>query len=226
MDYDYVEGRFEERPNRFIAKVRVEGVLETVHVPNTGRLKELLPSQARVLLSFHGEAGRKTKYSMRFIERKGLWVSMDSQLPNQVVKEALKNRRLEMFEDFESFRTEAAYGNSRFDFMLKGERATYVEVKGVTLEKGGWGYFPDAPTERGRKHLKELMAAVEAGHGGAVVFLNQNPHAQGFSPHDETDPEFGMLLREAAGKGVLVIACTCRVSPEEIVLDRTIPVAL
>lgn len=226
LGYRYKEGRFESRPNRFIAKIWIDGSLETVHVPNTGRLKELLPKGARVLVSHHGEESRKTAWSLRFIHRKGLWVSMDSQLPNKVVEEALASGGLPELGPYEDFRSEAAYGKSRFDFRLEGTPPVYLEVKGVTLEKDGWGYFPDAPTERGRRHLKELIEAVGKGYGAAVVFLNQNPHAKGFSPHDETDPAFGDQLRKAAARGVSVLAYTCRVSPEEVSVTGLLPVRL
>lgn len=228
MKFTYVwkKGRFINRPNRFIAYVDVAGECVKCHVPNTGRLRELLPPDAEVLLSYHPGEERKTQYSLRMIKRNGVWVSMDSQIPNALVEEAIKLGTIEELRGYDTVRRESTYRNSRFDFRLEGIDTCFVEVKGVTLEKEGWGYFPDAPTERGTRHIEEMCEAVKEGYRGVLLFLIQHPHIKGFTPNTVMDPAFSEALRKAQDIGVEILAYGCDVNEEEIVVRRRLPVVL
>jgi len=224
--YTWKHGRFINRPNRFIAYVDIEGTAVKCHVPNTGRLRELLPEDVEVLVSYHPDEERKTEYSLRMIKRHGVWVSIDSQAPNAIVEEAINNDVIEETRQYKKLKRESTYENSRFDFRLDEPGTCFVEVKGVTLEQDGWGFFPDAPTERGRKHIDELCKAVSEGHRGIVLFLVQHPHAQGFTPNTKMDPKFTEALIKAEKCGVEIIAYGCDVNEEEIVINRKLPVEL
>lgn len=212
-----VRGRFLERPNRFIAYVDIEGKREIVHVKNTGRCAELLLPEAKVALEFCGGSQRKTQYDLVSVYKQGLgWVNMDSQAPNRVVGEYLATRR-----DITYIKPEYRFGASRIDFYFeKGNTKCLMEVKGVTLEREGIGYFPDAPTERGIKHIYELMDALERGYDSYLVFVVQMPGITLVRPNDVTHPQFGQALREAAEKGVRIMAAECAVSPEELKILR------
>ncbi|MCT4634187.1 MAG: DNA/RNA nuclease SfsA [Firmicutes bacterium] len=226
FDYIYVNARFIERPNRFIAMVEIDGEIHKAHVPNTGRLKELLIEGRKVLLSFHDDQKRKTKYELRFVEKDQIWISVDSQLPNKIVKEALENRELEVFSDYDKVNTEVGFGKSRIDIFLDSDKGKFIEIKGVNLELNSWGYFPDAPTSRGSKHLEELIVAKENGFDAAVVFLIQNPLIQGFSPNKITDPKFSKILIEAYYKGVEIYAYRADISPIGAVVKDRLPLIL
>lgn len=228
-----VEGVFKERPNRFIAKVEIEGNLETVHVKNTGRCRELLVPGVKVFLEdFENRMGtRKLRYSLVAVEkfcdengRKKLLVNMDSQAPNALVKEEFQKWAE---TSGGKFKPETTYKNSRFDFWFeKDGKEGFLEVKGVTLEEDGFCRFPDAPTERGVKHLSELMDAKENGYWAGVLFLVQMNGMKSFSPNDETDPEFGKSLRMAAASGVEILCYECKVKPDSLVLGEPIGITL
>ena len=223
-----IPGVFLSRPNRFIAKVLVEGVEETVHVKNTGRCRELLVPGCRVFLRFHDDPRRKTRHTLIAVDKNGLLINMDSQAPNRVVEEALASGALSLTRQPPTLiRREAAYHDSRLDFYLEapGERV-YVEVKGVTLEENGVVRFPDAPTARGLRHIRELERAAREGHGAAVVFVVQMDRADWFAPNDATQPEFGQALLDAQAAGVRLIARCCDVTPLKIELAKEIPVRL
>lgn len=228
MKYDLiVPGRFLARPNRFIAHVEIAGKEAVVHVKNTGRCKELLVPGATVYFQDWGEehTGRKTRYDLIAVEKGALMVNMDSQAPNKVFSEWANEGGF--VSGLTHLKPEAKWGNSRFDFYWEaGERRGFVEVKGVTLENDGFVRFPDAPTERGVKHLEELILAKEEGYETAVCFVVQMEGMRMFSPNDETHPEFGATLRKAAAAGVRVIAMECRVTPETLKISREVPVLL
>ena len=208
------EGIFLERPNRFIAKVEIDGVIETVHVKNTGRCKEILKPGVKVILEDCESPARKTRYDLvsAYKEDFGL-INIDSQTPNKVVKEWLETK------DFTYLKPEYTIGKSRIDFyMEKGEQKYLMEVKGCTLEKDGIGFFPDAPTERGVKHLKELTAAVKDGYHCMVAFVIQMEGIHEVRANLETHPAFGEALEEAKAAGVNVLFLECKITPEEITI--------
>lgn len=214
---------FLSRPNRFIAHVLVEGEEVVCHVKNTGRCRELLRPEARVWLEKGTNPKRKTAYDLVTVEKGRRLVNMDAQAPNKIFGEWA----LRLEAGIRSVRPEVAFGDSRLDFLLETEQGRhYVEVKGVTLEEGGHVFFPDALTERGVRHLHTLMRAVEQGHRATVFFVVQMADVLDFSPNDSTDPAFGQALRQAAAAGVQVLAFTCQVTPEEVTMDRQIPVIL
>lgn len=214
---------FLSRPNRFIAHVLVEGEEVVCHVKNTGRCRELLRPEARVWLEKGTNPKRKTAYDLVTVEKGRRLVNMDAQAPNKIFGEWA----LRLEAGIRSVRPEVAFGDSRLDFLLETEQGRhYVEVKGVTLEEGGHVFFPDAPTERGVRHLHTLMRAVEQGHRATVFFVVQMADVLDFSPNDSTDPAFGQALRQAAAAGVQVLAFTCQVTPEAVTMDRQIPVIL
>lgn len=226
-----VPGTFLARPNRFIAKVLVEGVEETVHVKNTGRCKELLVPGCRVWLERSDNPRRKTLYDLVTVEKPlegggTKIINMDSQAPNRLFAEWAAAGQFR--PGLTLLRPETTWGHSRFDFYweMGPDRRGFVEVKGCTLEKGGWTWFPDAPTERGVKHLEELTRARAEGYEAAVCFVIQMADVDGFSPNDETHPAFGEALRKAAAGGVEVLAYQCSVVPGEVHMTQSIPVKL
>ncbi|MBN1177787.1 MAG: DNA/RNA nuclease SfsA [Anaerolineae bacterium] len=225
---DWIEGRFVSRESRFRVTVAIKGRQVWAHLPNSGRLGELLVPGRRVLLREREGARRKTGYDMGLVEMDGRWISVDARLPNDLVEEALRADALEPLRGYASLRREVTYGRSRFDLRLEGpdRPPCLVEVKSITLVLDGLGCFPDAVTERGRRHLLELAAAVGEGLRAAVVFCIQRDDARGMRPHDEADPAFGRALRQAAAGGVEVYAYTCRVEPERIELVHRVPVHL
>ena len=225
MHYDrMVKGTFLARPNRFVAHIEIDGQIEVCHVKNTGRCRELLPVGAQVWCQKSTNPGRKTKYDLIAVQKGERLINMDSQAPNAAVGEWLRSGGL---GDVEQVRAEAVHGESRFDFsfVLNGKRC-FLEVKGVTLETDGVCAFPDAPTQRGAKHLRGLTAAVAEGYGAYVLFVIQMENVQYLHPNDETDPAFGTALREAAAAGVQVLAMDCRVTPQSMTLGESIPVQL
>lgn len=216
MKYKHIiKGKFEDRPNRFIAHVWVDGVLETVHVKNTGRCKELLIPGVEVILEVSDNPNRKTKYDLIAVYKEGLGlVNMDSQAPNKVVAEWLST------QGYDYVKSEYTYGKSRFDFyMEKGNEKYLMEVKGCTLEIDGVGYFPDAPTERGVKHLRELTEASKKGYHCAIAFVIQMEGIIEVLPNEETHPEFKRAYEEAKGAGVQVYFLCCKVKPDDLIVD-------
>ena len=225
MTYPHMTpGIFLSRPNRFIAHVEIGGQVETVHVKNTGRCRELLPAGARVWCQRSDNPNRKTKYDLIAVHKGDRLINMDSQAPNAAAKEWLLSGGL---GPVENLRAETVHGDSRFDFSftLYG-KPCFPEVKGVTLETDGICAFPDAPTERGTKHLRGLQRAVEEGCGGYVLFVIQMADVQYLHPNDATDPNFGKALREAAAKGVNVLAMDCAVTEDSMVIRGEVPVVL
>lgn len=233
---DIHAARFIARPNRFIARVEVDGREETVHVKNTGRCKELLLPGCTVYLERSANLQRKTKYDLVAVEkvRSGLpplLINMDSQAPNKVFGEwiaAGSGTELGLPKP-SLLRPETTWGNSRFDFYWEEsetDRRGFVEVKGCTLEENGLALFPDAPTERGVKHLRELIACHEAGYEATVCVVIQMEGMTAFSPNDRTHLEFGAALREAAQAGVKVLAVECTVTADSLTMTKSVPVRL
>ena len=209
-----VEAKFISRPNRFIAMVELEEETVTVHVKNTGRCKELLLPGCRVYLEKAANPERKTPYDLVAVEKDGRIINIDSQAPNQVVKEYLVSQK-----QYSYIKPEYKYGNSRVDFYMekKGGTERYLmEVKGCTLFRDGIGFFPDAPTERGAKHLRELAAATREGYLARIAFVIQGEGIREVRPNTETDPEFTKAFNEARAAGVEVVFYLCRVTAEEL----------
>ena len=207
---DYVKGIFKNRPNRFIAEVEVEGKLEIAHVPNTGRCKELLVDNAVVWLKPSDNPNRKTKFSLHFVENKGVLVSLYSQQANSIAYDAIINGKIKELSGYDFHQREKTVENSRIDIYLANENEEcYVEVKGVTLIVDGEARFPDAPTERGAKHLKELMKLKKQGNRCCVFFLIQHPLGKFFRPNWENDPVFSQTLNEAYESGVEILVYRC-----------------
>ena len=209
-----VRGSFLARPNRFIAHIEIDGQAEICHVKNTGRCRELLPPGATVWCQKSSNPARKTKYDLITVRKGERLINMDSQAPNQAAKEWLLAGGLGQISELKA---EYTHGDSRFDFsfLLDGKRC-FLEVKGVTLENDGVCAFPDAPTERGVKHLKGLTRAAQEGYGAFVLFVIQMADVKYLHPNDATDPAFGAALREAAENGVTVLAMDCAVTESEM----------
>lgn len=228
MNYDaVVAGRFLARPNRFIAYVEVGGEEIVAHVKNTGRCRELLIPGTTVYLQDWGEEhpGRKTRYDVIAVEKGPLLVNMDSQAPNKVFAQWAESGGF--VDGLTLLRPEVKWGNSRFDFAWEADgRRGFTEVKGVTLEDSGHARFPDAPTQRGVKHLEELILAKREGYEAAVCFVLQMEGMRAFSPNDETHPAFGTALRRAAEAGVRILAMECHVTPGTLDITREVPVIL
>ncbi|WP_418752202.1 DNA/RNA nuclease SfsA [Frisingicoccus sp.] len=226
MKYEAMtEGRFVRRRNRFIAEVMINGMTEAVHVRNTGRLRELFITDARVLLEPASNPERKTRYSLVCVEKNGQWVNVDSTAPNQIVEEMVRAGRL--FSDITYMKREKTFGKSRFDLYVEhGGRKHYIEVKGVTLEVDGAARFPDAPTERGIKHIHELMEARRQGYLASIIFIIQMKGIKVFEPNRATHPAFAEALLEAAGAGVEILAFDCMVTENSLEGDLPVPVRL
>ena len=208
-----VRGIFVSRPNRFLAHVIIEDREEVVHVKNTGRLRELLVPGAEVLLQRAEGTVRKTQYDLVAVYKGERLISIDSQAPNHLAAECIPV----LFPEAVQVRRERTWGNSRFDFYIETpERRIFMEVKGVTLEKEGVASFPDAPTERGVKHLRELIACQKEGYEAYMLFILQMKGMRYFCPNDDTHPAFGQALREAASAGVRLMAIECEVSESEV----------
>ena len=228
MEYgNMIEAGFLRRINRFTAFVELNGREEMVHVKNTGRCKELLLEGARVFLEEADKEGRKTKYSLIAVYKGDVLVNMDSQAPNQMAAEALAEGKIEEIGEVDFLKREVKYENSRFDlFYQKGDKKGFIEVKGVTLEEGGIAMFPDAPTERGTKHLRELIKAKEEGYEATVLFVIQMKGVKEFRPNEERDKAFTEALRQAAEAGVDILAYDCGVQVGEVWIENKIPVVL
>jgi len=224
---DTVRGEFVRRLNRFAAEVAVGGITEIAHVKNSGRLKELLVPGAEIILERPANLQRKTKYSVIAAKKNGAWVNVDSQAPNAVVHEALLAGRIPEISPVTHVKREVSWGGSRFDLYFEGGgRKGFIEVKGVTLEQDGVALFPDAPTERGAKHIRELAAAVQAGYAGIAFFLLQRNDCRAFSPHEQMDKPFAGALRQAAQAGVQIVAYDSVVTEDEIVIGKPVEVQL
>ena len=220
-----IPGRFVDRPNRFVAHVETAEGLQTVHVKNTGRCRELLVPGAVVYLERGTNPARRTAFDLIAVEKGERLVNMDAQAPNRVFGEWVRGGGF--LPGITAVRPEFSYGESRLDFCLETVEGLHlVEVKGVTLEEEGAARFPDAPTERGVKHIRELQRAAEAGLGATLFFVVQMENILSVAPNDETHPAFGAALREAAARGVRVCAWDCAVTPESIAIRRPVPVLL
>lgn len=222
---EMIEGRFWRRRNRFIAEVQIGEQIEEVHVRNTGRLRELFVEGAPVLLEPAENPERKTRFSLICVRKKDQWVSVDSTAPNQVAEEMVREGRL--FSDVSYIQREKTFGKSRFDLYVEhGGKKHYIEVKGVTLEVNGTAMFPDAPTERGIKHINELIEAKKQGYLATILFVIQMKGVIGFQPNRMTHPAFAEALKRARDAGVDILAADCIVTREEIVGDAFIPVMI
>jgi sugar fermentation stimulation protein A len=218
-----VKAEFIDRPNRFIAHVSIDGRTETVHVKNTGRCREILTPGTWVYLQESDNPLRKTRYSLISAYKGDDLINIDSQVPNEVVYEAIKNKRIDALGDVNYIKREARYGSSRFDMYCETpDDRIFIEVKGATLEKDGMAMFPDAPTERGRRHVLEMIEAVKEGYRGYIIFIIQMKGVKGFKANEETDPLFAQALESACRAGVNVLAFDSVVGPSVITLDSQV----
>ena len=225
MQYqNMVGGVFHARPNRFIAHIAIHGQVEVCHVKNTGRCRELLPPGAKVWCQQWDNPKRKTKFDLIAVEKGTRLINMDSQAPNAAAKEWLLAGGLGTIENLKA---EVFHGDSRFDFAFtKDGKPCFLEVKGVTLENDGVCAFPDAPTQRGSRHLRELTQAIRDGYGAYVLFVIQMADVLYLHPNDATDPAFGNALREAAAAGVQILAMDCAVTADSMAIRRRVAVEL
>ena len=225
LKYEHmVPGTFLARPNRFIAHVEIGGEQQTVHVKNTGRCRELLQPGVQVWCQESSNPNRKTKYDLITVRKGERLINMDSQAPNIAAGEWLRGGGL---GEIAQLKAESFHGDSRFDFSFtKDGRPCFLEVKGVTLENDGVCAFPDAPTERGAKHLKGLTKLVREGYGAYVLFVIQMADVKYLHPNDATDPNFAAALREAAESGVHVLAMDCAVTEDSMELRMNVLVKL
>ena len=225
MTYEnMVPGIFLARPNRFIAHVQIGGQTEIVHVKNTGRCRELLVPGCTVYCQRSSNPNRKTAFDLIAVQKGDRLINMDSQAPNRAAGEWLSSGGL---GEISELKAEVKHGDSRYDFsFLKDGKRCFLEVKGCTLEEDGVCAFPDAPTERGAKHIRGLTAAARAGYGAYILFVIQMSDVKYIRPHDETDPEFGKALREASQNGVQVLAMDCAVTPDSMEIRLPVLVKL
>lgn len=230
MIYDkkIIKAEFIDRPNRFYANVKLEGKEIKVHVPNTGRCKELLIPGVTVYLREENNPARKTPYDLIMVKKGDILISIDSHIPNKVVEEALKMGKIKKLKKYNTILREKMFEKSRFDFKISDneENEYYLEVKGVTLEDDKYARFPDAPTERGTRHLWELIKAKKRGYGAGVLFLIQLEGVLNFSPNDERDSKFGEALRAAKAAGVDIFAYNCIVTEESIEINEEVQIIL
>ncbi len=216
---------FLSRPNRFIAMADINGKETVCHVKNTGRCRELLKPRARILLEKSENPLRKTAFDVVSVYKDDRLINLDSQAPNRLFFEWVQKELL--FKNITLLRPETTYRSSRFDFYIETKKEKiFVEVKGVTLEKDNIALFPDAPTERGVKHINELITAMDDGYKAYIVFVIQMQGVNHFSPNDETHPAFGEALRKAAKAGVNMMALDCCVKPGEIYINKPVPIIL
>ncbi|MEW9097199.1 MAG: DNA/RNA nuclease SfsA [Clostridiaceae bacterium] len=223
-----VKAEFIKRPNRFKAYIKLDGEEMMVHVPNTGRCREILTPGCTVILREENNPLRKTKYDLIAGYKGDKLINIDSQIPNKVVEEALKKGLIEPLSNYNIIQREKTYGNSRFDFKLSNNEGDeyYLEIKGVTLEENGETRFPDAPTDRGRKHILELIQIKKEGKGAGILFLIQMDDVKYFTPNDEMDKPFGEALRLAHENGVDLFAYDCKVGESFITLNNKIDIKL
>jgi sugar fermentation stimulation protein A len=225
MPQPLTPARFTRRDNRFRVAVEVNGKPHSAHLPNSGRLSELLTPGRELLLAYVPNPRRKTPYDLKLVRYAGVWVSVDARLPNPLFAEAFNASLLPGFEGYTRLQAEVRLEDSRIDFLLTGPTGRcWVETKSVTLVEDGTARFPDAPTERGSRHLRAMARAVEHGDRAAAVFVVQRPDAHAFEAHAQADPDFDQELHQAASVGVKVLACRCHVSETEISLAEYIPV--
>ncbi len=226
MKYENItEAKFISRPNRFVAEIDINGKIELAHIKNTGRCRELLVRGATIYVRVDHNPKRKTKYDVISVFKGSRLVNIDSQIPNHIFREWIETSGY--LGEINFMKPEQKYGNSRFDFYMEaGGMKTFVEVKGVTLEENGVSMFPDAPTERGVKHVKELIGAVAEGYRAVIVFIIQMKGIEYFIPNDKMHPAFGEALREAAEKGVEILALDCHVDKNTIKAADFVPVKL
>ncbi len=226
MKYENIKtGRFISRPNRFIAHVEVDRKKEICHVKNTGRCRELLITNAKVFVQKVDSESRKTKYDLISVYKGTNLINIDSQAPNKIFFEWLCSGNI--FSKDAIIKPETKYGNSRFDFYVEdGDRKAYIEVKGVTLEEDGIALFPDAPTERGLKHINELCICLKEGYEAYIVFIIQMKGVRSFSPNVRMHEAFGDALSTASEKGVKIMALDCVVTKDTIVADELVNVEL
>ena len=216
---------FLDRPNRFIAHVDLNGQTETVHVKNTGRCKELLIPGTEVILEESVNPARKTKYDLICVNKSGRWINMDSQVPNKAAAEWIRAGRL--FPEEVTLKTEKVYGNSRFDIYVESPcRKAFIEVKGVTLEENDIARFPDAPTQRGVKHVEELIRCQEDGYEAYLHFVIQMKGIREFEPNWSTHPQFGEVLQKAQNAGVHLLAYDCLIREDYIEIQDPVPIRL
>jgi len=222
-----VEGKFIQRINRFIAEVYINGEIERVHVKNTGRCKELFIEGRTVYLQKSDNPNRKTGYSLISIYKDDILINIDSQVPNQVISEAIENNLIKGFENLTYLKREQTYGNSRFDIYYETEdRKGFIEVKGVTLELDGMAKFPDAPTVRGTKHVNELIKGQAEGYKNYIMLLIQLEEVNHFSPNHVTDPDFAAALKEAEKAGVIIKCFSSKITRDTIELFEEIKYTL
>ena len=229
MKYDsIVEAIFVKRPNRFIAHVLIDGKEEIVHVKNTSRCRELLTPGAKLILEDKQHVlGRKTRYSVISVYKGNVLVNIDSQAPNTVVTEALLENKIKLFDNLTFLKREVTYGKSRFDvYMEQGTKRCLMEIKGVTLENERIAAFPDAPTERGSRHVREMIDAVEEGYRGVILFLIKMKKPDHFTLNRKMDPVFAEVVCQAQNRGVEILAYDSRVTQDEIVIGDELPVKL
>lgn len=220
-----IKAKFISRPNRFIAHVEIDGKTEIAHVKNTGRCKELLKEGATVYVQKSDNPLRKTKYDLITVEKNKMLINMDSQAPNKVFGEWVKQGNFT--SNISLIKPECKYGNSRFDFYIEtDERKIFAEIKGVTLEENGVVMFPDAPTERGVKHIRELCECVNNGYEGYIFFIIQMEKCNYFTPNKVTHPEFAEALKFASKCGVNIKALNCRVASDELKILNEVEVRL
>lgn len=233
MKYDGIRiGKFIDRPNRFIANIEIDGEVVKAHVKNTGRLKELLKPGVTVFVEDHIEkmGSRKLRYSLIAIEKGGFLVNIDSQAPNKLVKEAIEVGKISFpgFGKVKLIRPEYKFGNSRIDIYVEDEEGQklLIEVKGVTLEDEGVCRFPDAPTERGVKHVEELESALKCGYRACIIFVIQMEGMKLFKPNDDSHWQFGEALRKADAAGVDILAYDCIVKRDSIIINSEVAIRL
>lgn len=223
-----VDGVFLERPNRYLARVLIDGREVSAHVPDPGRLPGLMIPDRKVRLIYNPGPKRKTDYTLALVRHGSIWVSVYPVFANKLVGDALDQRTLEVMTEYESFKSEVKMGNSRFDFRLdlKNDKQAFVEVKSVSLVEDGLGKFPDAPTERGRRHVMELIELKEKGYRTAVLFVSQRSDTRSITSNDSIDPKFGECLRAAHQVGVELYGYNCRVTASGISLNQPVPVVV
>ncbi len=225
MNYkDTIRGTFIRRPNRFVAEVLVDGCVEMCHVKNTGRCKELLVEGYTVILQRSDNADRKTGYDLIAVYKGDRLINMDSQVPNEVVAEGLSS--IGLVSGLHKITREVTYGDSRFDILAEGNRRCFIEVKGVTLEENGHVLFPDAPTERGLKHIRGLIRSKDDGYDPFIFFLIQMSDVEYFTPNYRTHKEFGLALKDAEKAGVHIVAYDCNVTENSITIGKPVKIRL
>ena len=227
LNGEFIEGRFIDRPNRFLSLVKIGDREEYAHLPNHGRIKELLLPGMPVILKKENGTKRKTRYTLIMVYKDDMLVSLNTTLPNSLAAEAIVEGRIEEFQGYQIVRREVKYKNSRFDLLLSRDGILcFLEVKSVTLVENRIAMFPDAPTLRGVKHIHHLMEAMNEGYEASILFIVQRQDADSFTPKEDIDPEFARVLRRSYKSGVKICAYTCRISAREAKVDRPIDVLL